>query len=131
MPTRRRILCITTFDCALSGPFDNLFLTRLSASRALCRGIVAFISASTVCSPYVILISYIISKYKVSTIFWNVFRLNEILLFRVICKSDIERCYVIVDQKIDHGRALRTFLGKFKVIGALAVDRNVGRKLDA
>jgi len=36
------------FDCALSGPFDNLFLTRLSAPRALCRGIIAVISASTV-----------------------------------------------------------------------------------
>ena len=37
-----------TFDCALSGPFDNLFLTRLSAARALCKGIIAVISASTV-----------------------------------------------------------------------------------
>ena len=36
------------FDCALSGPFDNLFLARLSAPRALCRGIIAVISASTV-----------------------------------------------------------------------------------
>ena len=37
-----------TFDCALSGPFDKLFLTRLSAPRALCKGIIAVISASTV-----------------------------------------------------------------------------------
>ncbi|MGN1450798.1 MAG: hypothetical protein ACI4XQ_01760, partial [Eubacteriales bacterium] len=37
-----------TFDCALSGPFDNLFLTRFSASQALCKGIIAVISASTV-----------------------------------------------------------------------------------
>ena len=37
-----------TFHCALSGPFDNLFLTRLSASRALCKGMIAVISASTV-----------------------------------------------------------------------------------
>ena len=36
------------FDCALSGPFDNLFLARLSAPQALCRGIIAVISASTV-----------------------------------------------------------------------------------
>ena len=36
------------FDCALSGPFDNLFLTRLSAPRALCEGITAVISASSV-----------------------------------------------------------------------------------
>jgi hypothetical protein len=36
------------FDCALRGPFDNLFLTRLSASRTLCKGIIAVISASTV-----------------------------------------------------------------------------------
>ena len=27
------------FDCTLSGPFDNLYLTRLSAPRALCKGI--------------------------------------------------------------------------------------------
>jgi hypothetical protein len=37
-----------TFDCALSGPFDNLFLTWLSAPQALCKGIIAVISASTV-----------------------------------------------------------------------------------
>ena len=36
------------FDCALNGPFDNLFLTRLSAPRVLCKGIIAVISASTV-----------------------------------------------------------------------------------
>ena len=36
------------FDCALSGPFDNLFLTGLSASPALCEVITAVISASTV-----------------------------------------------------------------------------------
>ena len=39
----------STFDHTLSGPFDNLFHTRLSASRALCKGIIAVISASTVC----------------------------------------------------------------------------------
>ena len=33
---------------ALSGPFDRQFLTQLSAPRALCRGIAAVISASTV-----------------------------------------------------------------------------------
>ena len=37
-----------SFDCALRGPFDNLYLTRLSAPRALCRGMTAVISASTV-----------------------------------------------------------------------------------
>ena len=37
-----------TFDCALSGPFDNLFLTWFSAPQALCKGIIAVISASTV-----------------------------------------------------------------------------------
>ena len=36
------------FDCALSGPFDDLFLTRFSASRALCKGMIAVISASSV-----------------------------------------------------------------------------------
>jgi len=36
------------FDCALSGPFADLFLTRLSASRALCEVMIDFISASTV-----------------------------------------------------------------------------------
>ena len=36
------------FPCTLSGPFDNLFLTRFSASRALCKGIIAVISTSTV-----------------------------------------------------------------------------------
>ena len=37
-----------TFDCALSGPFENLFFTRLSATRALCRSIINVISASQV-----------------------------------------------------------------------------------
>lgn len=37
-----------TFDCALSGPFDSSFLTQLSAPRALCKGVTAVISASTV-----------------------------------------------------------------------------------
>ena len=53
MPTRRRILWISgwminPFDCALSGPFDNLFHTWFSAPQALCKGIIAVISASTV-----------------------------------------------------------------------------------
>ena len=39
-----------TFDCALSGPFDNLFLAWFSASQALYKGIIAVISASTVWS---------------------------------------------------------------------------------
>lgn len=37
-----------TFDCTLSGPFDEMFLTCLSATQALCEGINAVISASTV-----------------------------------------------------------------------------------
>jgi len=37
-----------TFDCALSGPFDNLFPAGFSASPTLCMGIIAVISASTV-----------------------------------------------------------------------------------
>ena len=41
-------LRICAFDCTLRGPFDDLFLTRLSATQALCTGIIAFISASTV-----------------------------------------------------------------------------------
>ena len=36
------------FDCALGGPFDRLFLIRLSAARTLCGGIATVISASTV-----------------------------------------------------------------------------------
>lgn len=36
------------FDCALSGPFDNLFPVCFSASQTLCMGIIAVISASTV-----------------------------------------------------------------------------------
>ena len=36
------------FLCTLGGPFDELFLTRLPATRALCEGIFAVISASTV-----------------------------------------------------------------------------------
>ena len=36
------------FDCALRGPFDDPYATRLSASRALCKIVIAFISASTV-----------------------------------------------------------------------------------
>ena len=41
-----------TFDCALGGPFDNLFLAWFSASQALCKGIIAVISASTVWNIY-------------------------------------------------------------------------------
>lgn len=36
------------FDCTLGGPFANLFLTRLSAFRTLCKGIINVISASSV-----------------------------------------------------------------------------------
>ena len=46
-PTSQNTL-LFGFQCALSGPFDGLFPTRLSASRILCGGIAAFISASTV-----------------------------------------------------------------------------------
>ena len=48
---RRRILRkmnFLSFDCALCGPFGSLFLTWFSASQALCKGIIAVISASTV-----------------------------------------------------------------------------------
>mgnify|MGYP001691455405 FL=1 len=48
IPTRCRILRKNPFPCTLSGPFDNLFLTRFSASRVLCKGIIAVISTSTV-----------------------------------------------------------------------------------
>ena len=48
IPTRCRILRKNPFPCTLSGPFDNLFLTRFSASRTLCKGIIAVISTSTV-----------------------------------------------------------------------------------
>ena len=37
-----------SFDCALSGPFAKQFLTRLSATRALCVVLNDVISASTV-----------------------------------------------------------------------------------
>ena len=36
------------FDCTLRGPFADLFLTRLSAWRALCEVMIDVISASTV-----------------------------------------------------------------------------------
>jgi hypothetical protein len=36
----------------LSGPFDDLFFTQLSAPWALCGSIIAVISASTVCYGY-------------------------------------------------------------------------------
>jgi len=39
---------MTPFDCALSGPFDSLFLAGLSAPPVLCKVITAVISASTV-----------------------------------------------------------------------------------
>ena len=53
MPSRHRILWISgwminPFDCALSGPFDNLFHTWFSAPQALCKGMIAVISASPV-----------------------------------------------------------------------------------
>ena len=43
--TRQRF----AFRCTLSGPFDDLFLTWLPPSQALCTGIVAVTPASTVC----------------------------------------------------------------------------------
>ena len=46
--SRRRILGLQAFDCALRGPFGGLFPARLSPSRTLCKGIAALISASTV-----------------------------------------------------------------------------------
>lgn len=46
-----------TFDCALCGPFDNLFPARLSAPRALCEVMTAVISASTVSIDYVFIIA--------------------------------------------------------------------------
>ena len=64
--SRRRILSLPAFDCALRGPFGGLFPARLSPCRArcagwdsirgacakhyrtLCKGIAALISASTV-----------------------------------------------------------------------------------
>ena len=46
--SRRRILSLPAFDCALRGPFGGLFPARLSPSRTLCKGIAALISASTV-----------------------------------------------------------------------------------
>ena len=61
--SRRTILCTFStraFPCALSGPFDELFHTRISAYRALCSGINAVISASTV---YKYLIACIIAPY--------------------------------------------------------------------
>ena len=46
--TLQNTLRKNAFHCTLNGPFDNLFLTRLSASRALWKGIIAVISVSTV-----------------------------------------------------------------------------------
>ena len=37
MPTRRRILSLSAFDCALRGPFDGLFPAWLSAIQTLCK----------------------------------------------------------------------------------------------
>ena len=47
--TLQNTLRCPAFDCTLRGPFDDLFLTRLSATRALWKGMIAVISASTVC----------------------------------------------------------------------------------
>ncbi len=54
-----------TFDCTLSGPFDRRFLTRFSAPRALCEGVPAVTSASTVCVKFGVIISprYAVVKY--------------------------------------------------------------------
>lgn len=49
MPYVAEYFAKNAFDCTLGGPFDDLFLARLSATRTLCEGIVAFIPASTVC----------------------------------------------------------------------------------
>ena len=53
IPDNRRVPHVAEYlalavHCTLSGPFDDLFLARLSAPRALCTGIIAVISASTV-----------------------------------------------------------------------------------
>ena len=46
--TSQNTLWKATFDCALSGPFDNLFLVWFSASQTLCKGMIAVIYTSTV-----------------------------------------------------------------------------------
>ena len=74
---RRRILrsdspFVLSFDCALSGPFDNLFLTCLSPPQALCKGIIAVISASTVYRIkflYMLTFELMIVKHFVEKIF--------------------------------------------------------------
>ena len=40
------------FDCALSGPFDNLGFARLPPAQTLCEIMITVISASTVCNLF-------------------------------------------------------------------------------
>lgn len=48
-PTRQAVSS-HAFRCALSGPFDKLPTTRISATRTLCARSLAVTSASTVCA---------------------------------------------------------------------------------
>ena len=69
--TSQNTLWSLTFDCALRGPFDSLFLTWLSASQALCKGMTAVISASTVyVMKFLSIIRPIWSAVKPQEYFW-------------------------------------------------------------
>ena len=82
------------FDCALNGPFDNLFLTWLSAPQVLCKGIIAVISASTV---YEYSISHIIPP---SLYFVN--RFGNFFLFLFYAEGD-KVCIILPSPPVHTG----------------------------
>ena len=87
VPDKEFVLCQGRISF-IRDPFDNLFLTRLSFSRALCTGITAVISASTVSVSFRILAyNYLLVKNIYSFLHFYAGRflcLSGILLFGVL-----------------------------------------------
>ena len=80
---------LSRFDHALSGPFDDLFLTRLSATRALWKGIIAVISASTVfCCALVYHVFWPLSTGQRQICHFNSYTGRRIANFLTISQGD-------------------------------------------
>ena len=75
------------FDCALSGPFANQFLSRLSAPRALCAVLIDVISASTVYNIISPKVRFVNSFRKIIVIFWKLYVLPKIIFIKKSLQS--------------------------------------------
>ena len=82
---------LSTFDHALRGPFDGVFPVQLSALWTLCKGLTAFIPASTVYSYYCIRSLWFVKdrdeyrqKYKKGASNEAPFQNNELYYFHAL-----------------------------------------------